>query len=295
MLALGRLFDEDSQDPEVLNVNIEPKPFVQKTSSVSKRLTDHDDLSYPTERNAARRKENSARQSRSPVEHSQSLHVKSLSSVQLNYEFMCRLCGNAYDSEDQKVFTLCCGVPVGSQCKIDHYEEFGECWECGQDEDMDHDKLSTAPSEVLNYKRHFVEEQLPALPSAQGPAATTTPSQVLSNATAETPEPGAPKGSPDGSLFTANESSQTRFRVSPAESENPVSEPWHDGIWPPLDSTPGGIEAEPFDVLADAIHDLRDLYAVFKDRIKDEEKDNMIQEIHDIFGSKSCSYLRLSI
>lgn len=69
-------------------------------------------------------------------------------SKRLNSEKACFICSEDYSWEDEKIFTECCNMAMGSRCKAQYIADTGECWNCGM-------------KEVQNEQVHEVEPWVP--------------------------------------------------------------------------------------------------------------------------------------
>ena len=56
-------------------------------------------------------------------------------------EETCCVCGETFSWEDQKVFTKCCDIAIGSHCRAQQIADTGACWNCGE-EDVQSEEIS---------------------------------------------------------------------------------------------------------------------------------------------------------
>lgn len=78
------------------------------------------------------------------------------------FESVCCVCLEIFSGEDQKVLTKCCKEAIGSYCRSQHIANFGECWNCGEEEAKS-EALSDTESWTPYDPKDFVKEA-PRLP-----------------------------------------------------------------------------------------------------------------------------------
>lgn len=63
-----------------------------------------------------------------------SCHEKRSISTLLDSDEICCVCRKVYSWEDEKIFTKCCDMAIGSQCKDQHIALYGKCYNCDEEE-----------------------------------------------------------------------------------------------------------------------------------------------------------------
>ncbi len=77
-------------------------------------------------------------------------------------EETCCVCGEEYSWEDQKVFTKCCDIAIGSHCRAQQIADTGACWNCGEEEVQS--EAVSEPGSWVSYDPKDFATKPPALP-----------------------------------------------------------------------------------------------------------------------------------
>ena len=90
--------------------------------------------------------------------HETSSHHENRSfSTQSYLDDICCVCRQKYSWEDERIFTKCCDMAIGAQCKDQHIAKSGECWNCHEKE-LQSEAASETEFWVSHDPRYFVKE-----------------------------------------------------------------------------------------------------------------------------------------
>ena len=70
----------------------------------------------------------------SSYQQASSCHKNNFVGTLLDSEEICCVCQTMYTWEDEKIFTKCCDMAIGSQCKDQHIAQYGKCYNCDEEE-----------------------------------------------------------------------------------------------------------------------------------------------------------------
>lgn len=148
---------------------------------------------------------------RTPSSHKQARSYPENRSISAlpNSDEICSVCRNVYSWEDEKIFTKCCDMAIGSQCKDRHIATFRKCCICGEGEGQS--KIASEAETWVSFDPGEFDKETPDVPLYAASLSGTDPGRRQAQASLPPTGPTPSQNDINSSMVNTTPSSQPLF------------------------------------------------------------------------------------